>query len=237
MVGVRPATRPTIGIIAGSGPDAGIDLWSKILSETRTRLGDSYRGDIDAPRVVVVSEPALGASMNLPASDPEVWTALLASAQEIASQCDTYAIACNTLNIYADRLRTEVPNAQIISYADVAAEWIEEAGIDTVGLLAAKPVTELGEWSPYSLLTRIVEVRTPDNPDAVHALIESIKLDGGADPTHAQQLDSLASSLNVDATLLACTELPLVMPGASDNEYIDVTTLVAKALVDHVAGQ
>lgn len=44
--------RPSIGIVAGSGPEAGIDLWSKILARNQVLLGTKFRGDLDAPRVM-----------------------------------------------------------------------------------------------------------------------------------------------------------------------------------------
>ncbi len=224
----------TIGIIAGSGPEAGIDLWQKVLATTRDRLGSAYRGDIDAPRVVLVSEPQLGASMDLPASDGPVWEALEATAREIADRCDVYAIACNTLNVYADRLRALDLGAELVAFPDAVDEWARTTGIARMGLLGARPVAELGEWSPYRPLAERHEIVTPLDPEPVHALIEAIKLDGGADPDHGRRLARIARELDADHVVLACTELPIVARPIEGVSLVDVTDLVANVLVSRV---
>ena len=98
-------TAKRLGILTGSGPEAGIDLWSKVLSEARRALGSSYRGDIDAPHVVVLSVPELGHSMQLPDTRELVWEHLRAAAEQLAPQVDAFAIACNTLYLFEPELR------------------------------------------------------------------------------------------------------------------------------------
>lgn len=39
--------RRRIGLIAGSGPEAGVDLWQKVIEETKALLGERYTGDLD----------------------------------------------------------------------------------------------------------------------------------------------------------------------------------------------
>ena len=139
-----PPPPATIGIVAGSGPEAGIDLWQKVLAAARRRLGEQYRGDVDAPRVVIVSEPALGASMDLPATDLAVGAALDATAADVAARCDVWAIACNTLNVYADRLRATSGPGELVAFQDVLAEWVAAAGIERLGLLGRQPGDRVG---------------------------------------------------------------------------------------------
>ena len=225
---------PTIGIVTGSGPEAGIDLWQKVLAATRRQMGERYRGDIDAPRVVIVSEPALGASMDLPATDAEVGAALEATAADVAARCDVYAIACNTLNVYADRLRDRAGPADLVTFPDVLLDWAEANSIRRLGLLGARPVTALGEWSPYTALADQVELVTPADPDPLHRLIEAIKRDGGIDPGHHGALAAIVEGLGVATVALACTELPLVARPVPGTELVDVTELVATALVSRV---
>ena len=76
-----------------------------------------------------------------------------------------------------------------------------------------------------------VDVITPDDPRPVHALIDSIKVDGGADAAHGDRLEDIIAELAVDRVLLACTELPLVARAVDAVELISVTELVAKDLV------
>jgi aspartate racemase len=95
------SSRATIGIVTGSGPEAGIDLWAKILRGNASTLGAAFRGDLDAPRVVVLSEPQLGLSMDLAANETLVWEVMHQTAVTISGQTDFWAIACNTLNWFA----------------------------------------------------------------------------------------------------------------------------------------
>ena len=55
--------RKKIGIITGSGPEAGVDLWMKILEENKRVLKENFRGDLDAPDVTIFSIQQLGHSM------------------------------------------------------------------------------------------------------------------------------------------------------------------------------
>ncbi len=57
--------RKKIGIITGSGPEAGVDLWQKILKINKDILKEDFHGDLDAPNVTIFSVPELGHSMEL----------------------------------------------------------------------------------------------------------------------------------------------------------------------------
>lgn len=65
-----------IGIITGSGPEAGIDLWQKILIENKAILKDKFQGDLDAPNLTIFSVPQLGYSMELEKNYDLVWDIL-----------------------------------------------------------------------------------------------------------------------------------------------------------------
>ena len=49
-----------IGIISGSGPRAGLDVFTKILDEHQANMGDSYKSDKDAPAIVMYQVPEIG---------------------------------------------------------------------------------------------------------------------------------------------------------------------------------
>ena len=222
----------TIGIISGSGPEAGLDLHAKVLHAQRTLLGEHYRGDLDAPRVVTIAEPRLGLSMELPDHEDDVWTALEAAARQLAPQVDVFAIACNTLNAYAERLRALTLDAELITVADVCAAFAASRGLDRLGLLGAAPVTDLGAWSAYAALLPDVDLVTPQRPAELHQLIHDIKLAGGATPDLDGRLRRIVDDLGVDPVLLACTELPLLDVSGAGAETVDVTELLARSLVE-----
>jgi len=201
-----------------------------VLVQARLRLGDGYRGDADAPRVVVISEPALGASMDLPDTDPEVWAALEATAREIAPQCDFYAIACNTLNVYDLRLAALGLEAHFVSFADAVRGWARREHVERVGLMAARPVASLSEWSPYRSLVGELEIEQPSNIDDLHELITTVKMNGGGDRALSDRFSTIVQGFESETLLLACTELPLIAQPVVGHRLVDVTDLVAEEL-------
>ncbi|WGV17318.1 aspartate/glutamate racemase family protein [Fuscovulum ytuae] len=223
--------RATIGIVAGSGPEAGIDLWAKILRRNAAVLGPAFRGDLDAPRVVVLSEPQLGLSMDLANNEGPVWEAMQSTATRIAAQSDAWAIACNTLNWFAPRIASLGLTADFVSFPGVVADWIPSSGIHRLGLLGAAPVTEMGAWSAYRDLAGLVEIETPADLGALQDLIYDVKRLGSADPGLRPRFARIVEAMQADTLLLACTELPLIADFPTSKTLVDVTDLVADALV------
>ncbi|MGO4853608.1 aspartate/glutamate racemase family protein [Phaeovulum sp. W22_SRMD_FR3] len=229
--------RKSIGIIAGSGPEAGVDLWSKVIRANQAAFGPAYRGDLDAPRVVVVSEPRLGLSMDLAAHEEAVWETLRTTILALAPQVDCYAIACNTLNWYAPRIEALGLAAEFVSFPKVIRAALRARGLTRVALLGAAPVQSLGPWSVYRDLTADFTVETPAGTGPVHSLIEDIKRLGSEATELRPRLAHILSELQEPTVLLACTELPLIATMATDKQLLDVTDLVAEALVNRALPQ
>jgi aspartate racemase len=222
--------RTTIGIIAGSGPEAGIDLWAKVLRHNADLMGRDFGGDLDAPRVVILSEPLLGLSMDLSRNEAVVWEALKDTAAAISVRCDHWAIACNTLNWFAPRISKLGLPGEFVSFQSVLTDWIAASGLTRLGLLGAAPVTEMGRWSAYRALADLVEVETPEDAATLHALIHDVKRLGSGDPTLRPRFKALAETMRAETLLLACTELPLIADIETAKRLVDVTDLVAAAL-------
>ncbi len=219
--------RPTIGIVSGSGPEAGIDLLAKVLRHNQDLLGSEFAGDLDAPRVVLISEPLLGRSMDLERYENEVWEALRSTVEAMDPHVDTYAIACNTLNWFEPQLRQLGTQASFVSFQSVVLAWLKQNSCAEVGLLGAAPVTDMGEWSAYRSVADQVRVETPANSESLHQLIYDVKRVGSSDPAHRRRFESLLSDMSADTVLLACTELPLLGEVETDKTLVDVTDLVA----------
>jgi aspartate racemase len=228
---VDPDRRYTIGIIAGSGPEAGIDLWSKILLVNRKRMGSRFRGDIDSPRVVVHSEPLLGHSMDLTANDSIVWEALRRTVHNIAPQVDIFTIACNTLHYYADRIIKESGETEFLDVGSVVRDYMRRNGSGPAALMGAIPVASLDRWSPYHALHREVAFETPSDLNRLHELIHQIKIVGGDNDRIRHDFVDIVTGLDSDTVFLACTELPLVHAAVPGKELVDVNMLLAEQLV------
>ncbi|MDO9597617.1 MAG: hypothetical protein Q7J47_07840 [Azoarcus sp.] len=222
--------RSRIGIITGSGPEAGVDLWTKVLRANRQLLGARYTGDLDAPEVVIFSVPELGLSMELEQNDAQVWQAMRRTAMRLAAHVDYYGIACNTLNHYADRLAALDLPAQLVSVADVVRDYLVEQGIARVALLGARPVMDLGPWSAYRSLPQHADIELPADLDVLHRVIYDVKYRGGEQPDIIERFERVLTGLESDVALLACTELPLIPCSLATPRLVDVTDLLAAAL-------
>ncbi|SUB02238.1 aspartate racemase [Pannonibacter phragmitetus] len=224
----------TLGIITGSGPEAGLDMWAKILRHTQDMMGCSFRGDLDAPRLVAVSEPELGLSMDLRENEDAVWAAMERAVRQIAPQVDAFAIACNTLNWFAPKIEVLLAkmgvSARLVSFQSVVASEIRRSGSGRVGLLGAAPVVALDEYSAYATLTPVFDLETPVEPQALQGLIHDVKRLGSMDASLAPRLEEIILSMEAQTVLLACTELPLIARPVQGKTLIDVTDAVAAAL-------
>jgi aspartate racemase len=228
----------TLGIITGSGPEAGLDLWAKVLLRNQHHLGPSFSGDLDAPRVVILSEPSLGLSMDLRTNETVVWDSLRRTVEQIAPQVDAFAIACNTLNWYAPQIEALGLSCEFVSFQSVLRDYIAQTGCPQLGLLGAQPVVELGHYSAYRCLEEIVALETPADHDSLHALIHDVKRLGSTDDSLRPRLAEIIATMQADDILLACTELPLISSPVEGKRLIDVTDLVADSLARRsVAGR
>lgn len=220
-----------IGIIAGSSPEAGIDLWSKVLQANRDLHGGFYRGDLDAPGVTIISEPVLGLSMELDIHHDQVWACLKECAGAIAQRADYYAVACNVLDYFCPQLEALMLPGAYVSFVQVVQEFLKQNRIGRVALLGARPVTEFGPWSPYRRLADHVEVELPSPTQAelLQRLIYDVKTFGNSREIRAR-FRAILSTLKSDTVLLACTDLPLIGVEPGMRQILDANKLVAEAL-------
>lgn len=223
-----------IGILTGSGPEAGLDLWRAVLDERRRRLGGAFRGDLDAPSVVARSDPRLGRSMDMERHADLVADVVLEHASALDQQCAAWAIACNTIHLVVPQVRVAGHTTHLVSFVDVVDRWItEQPAARTVALLGVRPVSSLGEMSPYAPIASRLQRLDGSVVDETHALVAAVKRFGVIEETRRRWVD-LVDRVDADRVILGCTELPL-LADPHDDRVVDVTRLVAAALVDEAS--
>jgi len=177
--------------------------------------------------------PELGRSMDLARYEDDVWKTLREACIDIAAHCGHFAIACNTLHYFAPRIAELGLPAQLVSIVEAARNAVRARGCTRVALLGADPVLAVDAgWSPYGVLRDELELELP--ADSLQPLILDIKRRGGAHPAIVERFDELLEGLGADTVLLACTELPLVATRRRDKTLLDLTSVLADALVDAV---
>jgi len=217
-----------IGIISGSGPEAGIDLWKKILDANKKQRGNQFHGDLEAPEVSVDSIPELGLSMDLEWNEKLVWSFLEATARDLAKRTDLFCIACHTLHYFSnDIIKLELPS-RFVSMVDSVTKYVRDNEISKLAILGARNVMELGKWSPYSALQDLVEIERPKNRiTQTNELTLRIKRLGSEASSVRNDLRTIISELESETVLLACTELSMVKVEVPRKRLIDPTLLLA----------
>jgi len=222
--------RGKIGIVSGSGPEAGIDLWRKILDANRRLLGPRFHGDLEAPDVTIYSIPELGLSMDLEKNENQVWTYLESNVRELAQRVDLICVACNTLHYFSNRIvRLGLP-ANFVSVTESVANYVKQNGISKMAILGVCSVAELGKWSPYTTLQSLVQIERTDCRK-IEELVVRIKQFGSDDASIELDLQNIIASLESEVVLLACTELSLIQVETPTKRLIDATRLLANDVV------
>lgn len=224
--------RKKIGIITGSGPEAGIDLWQKILEENKLLLKDDFHGDLDAPDVTIFSVPQLGHSMELEKNYNKVWEILEVAIRDICKRVDYFAIACNTLNVYSEKIEKIYLKHKFISTFDVVKNYLVENSLEKVSIIGALPVIEMKQYSVFRPLCNTFNVEVPKDFKKVHQLIYDVKKYGGDSHKVINDFRIIVDKLESENIFLACTELPLITLQYRNKNLIDVTQLLAKKLVE-----
>ena len=98
--------KPRVGIIGGSGPEAGADLFLKLQAAHRAKLGAAYATDRDALDVLLWSASGVGGPRDVgdvaPGSEGfrRTLKALCVTLKELAPLVDVVVVACNTLHVF-----------------------------------------------------------------------------------------------------------------------------------------
>jgi aspartate racemase len=224
-------TRKRIGIIAGAGPEAGIDLWQKILEANKASLGASFGGDMDAPDVTVFSIPRLGLAMEIERNEELIWTVLKDAILAQADRVDVFCIACNVLHYYSDRINALGLRAEFVSIVHVVRDYLSENHVKRAALLSIGKVVQLGKWSPYAALCQQTDFEIPADADGLTRIVADVKKLGPDADGVRQRFSHILASMQSQVVLLACTELPLVASPISGKILVDVTRLLAEAMV------
>ncbi|MFC2155035.1 aspartate/glutamate racemase family protein [Acidobacteriota bacterium] len=231
MTRTKSVNKKKVGIITGSGPEAGIDLWAKILKANKKSLEGKFRGDIDAPYIIIYSIPDLGRSMDLNKYEEEVRECLVDVVKKISTDVDLFCIACNTLHYYIQDIKGLTLKAEFVSIVDAVIKYVEQNKIKEIAILGSFYGMKINKWKIYSPLHEISDVKSPKDFEKVHELVYDIKRLGPGAPTIETRFKSILEQFDTKNILLACTELPLVKVDTPDINLIDSTDLLAKEIV------
>lgn len=247
--------RPLIGILGGMGPQAGLDLSSKIIAETKAA------NDQDHLPVVLFSMPErvpgrtdflLGKSTLNPAVE---LSRQLAVMSEIG--VTVVGIACNTAHgapIFNELVKCQkavAPDIRLLNMIDETVMFIREnhPDVSRVGILATSGTYQFRLYDDPIESAGLIPV-LPDKSIAEGSLQSAISdskwgIKSNSNPITSQARATVREAIEdlrkrgAHAVILGCTELPLAVEADSfqDPVIIDPTRILARALISNAFPQ
>lgn len=226
----------TIGVIGGMGPQATVDLYSKIIEETRAAR------DQDNLDVVIVADPRVpDRTEAIFGSGQDPVPVILSSARRcILAGAEFLVMPCNTAHHYYDALSGSVDVPIVHMIREVACHLGDRhPRAVRVGLMATSGTLRTQLYQ--GVLDEVgVSVAVPcdTSQDAVMRGIYGVK--GGdideASTIFRQVADTLIDA-GADAIIAGCTEIPLALGETGSIPLIDPTRVLARAAVQVATGQ
>ena len=225
-------TRRRIGIIGGMGPAATVDLMQKIIAAT-----PASRDQEHVPMVVwnVPQIPERVGHIH-DATSPSPAPAMRTAAKALADAgAEAIAIACNTAHFWAPDVE-DASGLPLLHIADAALAALAHRPKQArrILLLATTGTREAGIYSARAVIAG-VPLELPDAPTQARisqaiAAVKAGQIEAAKTILFPVLDEALASG--VDALLLACTELPIIVGGSKfEAQSVDATAALAQAIV------
>lgn len=207
----------TVGVIGGMGPEATVDFLRRIVAATPARH------DQDHIRVLVDNNPKVPSRLAhiVEGTGADPAPVLIEMARGLAAQgADFLAIPCNTAHHYLP----QIADAVSIPVLDMVALASAKAGSGRIGMLASPALKTVG-------LYRGAVFPDAEGDARILGVINAVKA-GNVAAQHRRDYAAVAASLDVDAYLIACTELSVLgPPGGIAKPVVDaLDVLVAETV-------
>ena len=155
----------TIGILTGNPSDSGLDLCASVNAHVRRLLKTNSLGDVSMPKIMILSTPQIGISMEMDKREAPLRQALIYAVDELcATGVKILAHPAHTTHYFTLEIakRAADKGARFLSMAELTAEKLRLSGIREIALLGTKYVTDLSQpWSIYKNAFDGLKVHTP----------------------------------------------------------------------------
>jgi aspartate/glutamate racemase len=236
----------SIGIIAGNPPEAAWLLWKKIENNIKQEARNYFLGDISLPKVIISSVPETGLSMELEDRHEQLWTVLKKNIEDLINQnVEIIAIACHTMQYYSDDVKKLCKNkgVEYVSIPDILCEWLKNSSIDNAALLGIGYSAQLGKWSGYKKLAKIIDIDEMPEPmlNRITTLAYDVKANVGR--REFQKLERIIKDIDSENIIYLLFELSILAEHFSLSKnfhkhyIIDAVDIYAKALASKIMGK
>jgi len=226
-----------IGVIGGMGQLATLDILSRIFKAAVAYSVPQY-GNRGYPPLDIRMINQAPMNLNSDGSYPDLLepsSALLEAAKFVGKDADFMIVASNTAHVFTSEIE-QAASKPLLSLVNVAIDEAIRRGCKRVGVLA------IGITLREKLFQKPLETAGIESillPDSLKSRLENeaiYPLQEGADPKELSKpaLAALAYFVdqNVDAIILGCTEIPILLGSRADGDgIINPSQLLAEAAV------
>jgi aspartate racemase len=225
----------TIGLVGGMTPESTVAYYRMLIELGRAHTDDPLHN----PVVIIYSiDLAKVAAAQSVGEEARVVAHLAAALERLrAAGAELGALTANTPHVYFDRIR-EATALPLVSIVDATSARVQRLGARRVLLLGTNATTGSPMY-PRALGGAGIEVVVPSDDDRAfvnRTIYEELAVGAVTPELHAAYLDICRRHVegdNVDAVLLACTEIPLVLAdGDLPVPLVDTARCHAEALFE-----
>lgn len=226
-----------IGLIGGIGPESTLDYYRRIIEAAR-----EHASGLDAPEIIIYSANLQEALTIIEAKRPDLlaeW--LLAKLEALhAAGAEFAAITANTAHQVFDAVAKRSP-LPLISIVEATCAAAQQQGLRRLGLLGTRFTMQADFFQqPFRRQGMELLVPVPEEQDLIHErLFSEIELGIIKDQTRDELLEIIRRMIErdrIEALILGCTELPLILPDQAhgipllNTTAIHVASIVATAM-------
>ena len=225
----------TVGVIGGMGPDATVELMRRVIAATPAE------DDADHIHMLVDNNPKvpsrLKALLEGGGENPGPVIAQMAQRLEQAG-ADFLVIPCNTAHYYHHYAQdaVEIPVWHLIQ---LSLQTIREHyPARRIGLLASSAVQKIALFEPFFAEAGL-ELVYPDDvtQEVIMRVIRAVKAGALADELLAEYNHAVAAMSGVDAYLLGCSELSVLLDRHEQVlPVVDALQVLAEGIVGECNG-
>lgn len=226
-----------LGILGGMGPQATVDLMTKIIAAT------PVEGEADHVHMLVDCNPTVPSRVrSLAGLGPSPGPELARMARGLVSQgADVLAMPCNTAHAFLSDIAAAV-DRPFLDMIELAVNEVRRRvpHVAKVGLLATRGTraSRLYHDRIEAMGWSVVDLREPEQ-SRLDELIGKVKLMpvAVADREETGQLITALARRGADSVVAGCTEVPLLLPEQTRLPVVDATDVLARAAVAYCTGR
>jgi len=231
-----------IGILGGMGPEATIDLFTKIVKGTKVKK------DQDHLRILIDNNPKIpDRTLAIQRKGPTPLTQLVRSAKILQKAGAVFiVIPCVTAHYYYDSLQKRI-NIPILHIVDETVRYIKKKlkGMTKIGLIATQGTMQTGLFQK-ALSNNVIELILPTPGVQKKWVMEAIygkkgiKIVGPSEQAKRLILKASESLIKqgAQAIIAGCTEVPLVLKRRDlPVPVIDPISVLASAAIRKARGK